>query len=225
MLICLDFDGVLVDSFDELMSMMVDVQAELGRGRVPVADDFRSIEHLTFEAVARRIGLEGDDVSRFGRGMLARQSVASLPRLFPGVVDALATLARCHVLVVVTANHARIVRAMLPPAGIDALIRAVYGSEKGESKAQRIAAACRRHGFAPGDAVMVGDAVSDIRAGREAGVACAAVTWGYQPRERLLTAAPDAWLDSPADLASLPDTLARVATGALAGASAATRPA
>ena len=213
MLICLDYDGVLVDSFDELLAMMVAVQADMGGGRVPVADDFGSIETLTFEAVARRIGLGGKDVDRFGAGMLARQSAAAPARLFPGIAEALTTLARFHVLVVVTANHASVVRAMLPHAGIEPAITAVYGSERGESKAHRIAAACRRHGFSPAQTAMVGDAVSDIRAGKAAGVLTAAVTWGYQPRSRLLAAAPDVWVDSPGDLVALPEMLTGVATG------------
>jgi phosphoglycolate phosphatase len=34
---------------------------------------------------------------------------------------------------------------------------------------------------------MIGDAISDIREGKRAGVRTAAVTWGYQP-ERVLAA-------------------------------------
>jgi phosphoglycolate phosphatase-like HAD superfamily hydrolase len=47
---------------------------------------------------------------------------------------------------------------------------------------------------------MIGDTVGDIRAGKEAGVRTAAVTWGYQQRDLLLKEAPDCLLDQPKEL-------------------------
>jgi pyrophosphatase PpaX len=52
-------------------------------------------------------------------------------------------------------------------------------------------------------AVYVGDSVHDIHAGRAAGVATAAVLWGQNDRDELSAAAPDYWLEAPADLLAL----------------------
>jgi phosphoglycolate phosphatase len=49
----------------------------------------------------------------------------------------------------------------------------------------------------------VGDSHTDVEAAQRAGAFAVAVTWGYQPRERLEAARPDAWAESPADLLSL----------------------
>ncbi len=203
MLICLDYDGVLVDTFDELLAMMVAVQARIGRGRVPVAEDLQSIEQLTFLAVADRIGLRGEDVDRFAEGMFELQSKSHSVRPFPGIPETLATLSRQHTLAVVTANHADTVTARLSSAGLFEAISLVSGAEGGESKAERIDALRRRFGFEREHTVMVGDAISDIRAGREAGVTTAAVTWGYQARAWLAKASPDVWLAHPGELLTL----------------------
>lgn len=48
-----------------------------------------------------------------------------------------------------------------------------------------------RCGVAPGDALMVGDSLSDLRAARGAGVRCAAVTWDSTQEEALRAAGPD----------------------------------
>ena len=52
-------------------------------------------------------------------------------------------------------------------------------------------------------AVYVGDSVHDIHAGKAAGVATAAVLWGQCDRDELSTAAPDHWLEAPAELLAL----------------------
>ncbi len=49
----------------------------------------------------------------------------------------------------------------------------------------------------PGRAVYVGDSVHDMRAGRAAGTATAAVLWGPFQESHLTPAAPDHWLDRP----------------------------
>jgi phosphoglycolate phosphatase-like HAD superfamily hydrolase len=49
---------------------------------------------------------------------------------------------------------------------------------------------------------MIGDAVSDIRAARAAGIKSVAVTWGHQSRQKLSQEAPDLIIDEPEDLAN-----------------------
>jgi phosphoglycolate phosphatase len=53
------------------------------------------------------------------------------------------------------------------------------------------------------EAYMVGDARSDIREGRAAGVRTVAVAWGYQPRESLVAEEPDFVADRPEDLPAI----------------------
>ncbi len=54
-----------------------------------------------------------------------------------------------------------------------------------------------------GRPIYIGDSPVDVRAGKAAGVATAAVAWGVFGREALLAAGPDYWLERPADLVAL----------------------
>ena len=57
-----------------------------------------------------------------------------------------------------------------------------------------------RLGTGPGDAVYVGDAVVDVRAARNAGMAAVGVTWGAGTREAVVGSAPDAVADTVDEL-------------------------
>jgi pyrophosphatase PpaX len=58
-------------------------------------------------------------------------------------------------------------------------------------------------GADPGTTVYVGDSIHDMVSGRAAGVRTAAALWGPFGREHLELAAPDYWLETPADLVTL----------------------
>ena len=60
-------------------------------------------------------------------------------------------------------------------------------------------------GADPATTVYVGDSIHDMVSGRAAGVRTAAALWGPFGREHLELAAPDYWLETPADLLALLD--------------------
>ena len=60
-------------------------------------------------------------------------------------------------------------------------------------------------GADPATTVYVGDSIHDMVSGRAAGVRTAAALWGPFGREHLELAAPDYWLETPADLLTLLD--------------------
>ena len=54
-----------------------------------------------------------------------------------------------------------------------------------------------------GNVWMVGDEIRDVAAAHKAGIHSLAVTWGFHPKEMLATAKPDAYADTPNQLAAL----------------------
>ncbi len=55
-------------------------------------------------------------------------------------------------------------------------------------------------GAQPKDCLFVGDSAADMEAGRRAGVATCAVTYGYGKREDLAQFTPDYWIDDLREL-------------------------
>ncbi|MGD0776533.1 MAG: HAD-IA family hydrolase [Candidatus Solibacter sp.] len=55
-------------------------------------------------------------------------------------------------------------------------------------------------GARPADCLFVGDSAADMEAGRRAGVATCAVTYGYGKREELAQFTPDYWIDDLREL-------------------------
>ncbi len=54
--------------------------------------------------------------------------------------------------------------------------------------------------FEPSQTVYVGDMVHDIDAGKRAGVHTIGVSWGYDPKEKLVAAGADKVVDNLGDL-------------------------
>jgi len=203
LLLLFDYDGVIADSFDSLLEVCVEAQAALGEGRAPGPEDFCSIENLTFDELGRVIGLPADKVASYAGKIFEIQSKGWETRPFPGIVDVILKLAGENTLAVVTSSKADIIAAALDEFGIGGAMTAVTGGEAGVCKAARIAGLQAAHAATGESTFMIGDTVGDIRAGKEAGVRTAAVTWGFQPRELLLKESPDCVLDSPYELLGL----------------------
>ncbi len=199
-LIHLDYDGVIVDSFDSLLGLLQRAQREIGAGRPPVADDLRLVENLTFGDLAHRIGMPLEKRAEFAARLHRLQMDAPHPEIFDGIDEAILSLARRHTLVIVTASHADPVRGTLESCGMLGRFEEILGAETGVPKDQRIRDSLLRYGADARESWMVGDAISDLRLGKLAGVRTAAVGWGYQPRQALAAENPDLVIDLPGQL-------------------------
>ena len=91
-------------------------------------------------------------------------------------------------------------------SGLKDFITAIFDGETPGSKAEKIIASMKKFGFEKNQTFMVGDVLSDITEGKKAGVMMVAVTWGYQPRERLREGKPDFLVAAPRELIGLFDS-------------------
>lgn len=200
-LVCLDYDGVLVDSAEHLLTLLRRAHASVGSGRPATREDLSLIENLSFVHLAERCGVAPADVPRYTRAMFALQGEDEVvPDIFPGVDAMLAALAARHHVAIVTASLEANVRHVLAAHGVEQTVALVLDGAGSEDKATRIGRAAARFSADLALTWMVGDAISDIRAGQAAGVATIAVTWGYQPRARLAAEQPTHLADSAADI-------------------------
>lgn len=200
-LVIFDYDGVLANTLDDLIRFGQEACNRLGIKHVVTKEDLSNLEVMSFANYGRACETPEpliDEFVKISLNLFAEK--ASPPAIFPGLREVIQHLASKHKLAIVTTNSSQNVHAFLAQHGLDSLVHAVYGVDTAGSKAQKISLARER--FAShGEAVfMIGDALSDIRATKEAGVTSIAVTWGHQSLETLLRGEPDYVVNKPHEL-------------------------
>ena len=204
MLLHFDYDGVLVDSFDQLLDTFRRTALETGLGRPPTRNDFETIEDLSATGIATLLGVPVGRIEGYTRHMHALlEADGYAPAMFPGIADFLKSLCERHTLVIVTSNYDHLVWQGLALNGVDECVSLVLDARQPGTKSDKIRHALEHLGHRPGEGFMIGDTRGDIRHGRLAGVRTAGVTWGYQTRETLERESPDFIVDSPDELLRL----------------------
>ncbi|GGS50269.1 HAD-IA family hydrolase [Streptomyces griseoviridis] len=199
-----DLDGVVVDSFEVMRQAFTLAYREVvGDGEPP------------FEEYNRHLGRYFPDIMRIMdlplemEGPFVRESARLADRvtLFPGVHDLLRLLRHHGVkCAVATGKAGWRARSLLDRLGVLPLFDHVIGSDevaRPKPAPDIVLRALDLLRVDAEEAIMVGDAVTDLAAARDAGVAAAAALWGETDERSLLAAAPEHTLRKPADLAEL----------------------
>lgn len=195
-MILFDFDGVLADSKSTCLAACKRAAHTQGATFRFGTDTFSELDPLTFEALAERHNL---DPTKFAADVA--QAVKNNPTksaAFPGIHDMVVRLSITHTLAVISASHRDVISDVLTKSGIDTSFSNITGGDAIGNKTEKIQHLISQTGEMHN--VFVGDAVSDIKAARAAGIPVIAVSWGWQPRERLLQETPDHIADTPHDL-------------------------
>lgn len=203
-LILFDFDGVLADTLEDLLQFGQEVCNELGVQHHVVKEDLSSLEVMSFATFGKQLDVPNTLIEPFVQRCLEKVAQKeSPPAIFAGLAEVVRELSARHVLGIVTTNTAKNVNAFLAQHNLVDCIRVIYGLEQPGSKAEKISQA-RNQFAAAGEAVfMIGDAVSDIYAAKQASVKSIAVSWGHQSLERLVSAGADLSVHSASELGAL----------------------
>lgn len=200
-LVIFDYDGVLADTLDDLIRFGQEACNQLGVNHVVTKDDLSNLEVMSFATYGRACEVPEpliDEFVKISLDLFAKK--ASPPAIFNGVSEVIQHFSSKHKIAIVTTNSSQNVHAFLTQHGLDSLVHAVYGVDTPGSKAHKIALARERF-VRNGEAIfMIGDALSDVRAAKEAGVTSIAVTWGHQSLETLLRGEPDHVVNNPHEL-------------------------
>ncbi|RKN07371.1 HAD-IA family hydrolase [Streptomyces radicis] len=199
-----DLDGVLVDSFDVMREAFTIAYREVvGEGEAP------------FDEYNRHLGRYFPDIMRIMdlplemEGPFVRESYRLAHRvpLFGGVPELLRTLRdRGLRLAVATGKSGPRARSLLEQLGVLPLFEHVIGSDevaRPKPAPDIVEHALGLLGVSAAEALMVGDAVTDLASAHGAGVAAVAALWGETDEAALLAAGPDAVLHAPAELLAL----------------------
>jgi phosphoglycolate phosphatase len=123
-----------------------------------------------------------------------------IPHLVP-VLQALAQ--KNHPLMIVSSNANRTIQTFLAQYQLDHLFSDIYANAGLLGKPKVIKRLLQRHQIAPHQAIYVGDETRDVEAAHAAGIAIAAVSWGFSSRNALKKQHPTFLLDQPQQLLDL----------------------
>lgn len=207
-LFVLDFDGLIVDTHDLWLAMLRRVSLEMGDRR-PIPDDvWDQLDDVSFPAMLRHLGVPRGQMLLWARRVVEEMAdPAYQPRVFEGMGAAIRELAEAGPVAILSASPGALIRRTLAHAGLEEAIDLVAGGPDPRGKAERLPGVIGRFRARRARTVIVGDAVSDVRAGQQCRIRTAAVTWGWQSRARLEAAGPDFLLSRVEELCTLPDRL------------------
>lgn len=198
-LIIFDYDGVLADTLDDLIRFGQQACDLLGVKHTVTKDDLSNLEVMSFATYGRACEVPEhlvDEFVKISLNLFAEKK--SPPAIFDGMSEVIQHFSGQHKLAIVTTNSSQNVNLFLAQHGLSDLFHAVYGVDTPGSKAHKISLARER--FGEESIFMIGDALSDVRAAKEAKVSSIAVTWGHQSLEILLRGEPDYVINSPNSL-------------------------
>ncbi|MEU4778928.1 HAD-IA family hydrolase [Micromonospora sp. NPDC023633] len=202
--VVLDLDGVLVDSLAVAREAFALAYAEVvGGGLAPVEEYCRHPGRYLPE-VLELMGLPAALAGPF-----VRESNRLAHRVTPvdGAPELLGTLRRRGIgLAVATGRSGVRARDLLGRLDLLPLVDHVVGSDevpRPKPAPDIVRRALRLLGVGPGEALMVGDAPSDLASARAAGVVAVAALWGESDEETLRAAGPDVVLRRLDELLSL----------------------
>ena len=218
--VLLDVDGTLLDT--NYLQVLAWWQAfrDTGHDEVSMADCHRAIGIASAELVAHLLGDDADDVDEVMEAKERRyEPLRELVVAFPGVDDLLAACRdRGLAVVLATSGQQSDLEWMTPAIGGEDVVDGATTSadvESAKPAPDLLQTAVADHGLDPQRTVAVGDTIWDVRAARDAGLPCIALTCGGISRAELVEAGADEVYDDPADLlARLEDSLVgKVARG------------
>lgn len=212
--ILIDLDGTLVETVPDLTAAVNGMRAEAGLPELPTTAVAAYVGKGAAVLVRRALtgsmdgGLSPDRLARglesFRRHYTEHNGQRSFA--FAGTSDALRRWRTAGVkLACVTNKPNEFTHALLEKLALRELFDVIVGGDDPQQKKphpEPLLLACRKLGVAPAEAVVIGDSVNDLEAGRAAGCRVILVETGYNEGAPVSSLNADAIFPSLADAAA-----------------------
>lgn len=204
-----DLDGTLIDSQSDLAHAVNATLAHLGLERLEHERIYSYVGNGAPVLIQRALGAHASD-DNVERGLAFfleyyRAHMLDNTVLYEGVRDALERLRREGIrMAVLTNKPVRISVMIIDGLGLGGWFEPIYGGNSFPEKKPHpmgIETIVSELGVERARTLMIGDSAVDIRTARNASVASAGVTYGFQP-ETFAAEPPDFVFDRMADLAN-----------------------
>lgn len=208
-LIIFDLDGTLIDSLDDLACATNHMLRSMGRteaSREQVRGYVgqgarRLVERAMPDATPEELE---EGLARFL--VYNEEHIVDKTRFYPGVEETLAALRDAgRILTVVSNKNVALCTKVLKTLGADRFFSCIIGADslaERKPSPEPLLKVLRDFDIAPERAVIVGDSINDIAAGKAAAVATVGCTFGYGDRDEIADA--DYLIDSVPELLELP---------------------
>ena len=199
-----DFDGVLADTQAFMLASSGEICSQLGYPCTPRPADQEVLETMSWDLLGRQLGLPEELLPEYTRRSLQAFNQRAEPfPIFAGWRQVIPKVAAASRLGLVTGNGAAAVRRFLDHYDLAAYFEKILTLEDPGDRVDKVRRITLTLDGDGSRTYLIGDAVSDIRAARQAGILSVVVPWGHQSLARLRQAGPDIILETPADLLGL----------------------
>lgn len=211
----IDLDGTLVDTLPDLSFCVDRMLAELGLPGVSPECVRAWVGNGTDALVRRALSARGEqafDGDRLAAAQriftrLYAQHASDRSRVFDGARTALDFFNRAGVALACVTNKAgAFTHKLLADLGLDGYFGLVISGDtlaRKKPDPMPLLHAAGHFRVQPAHALLIGDSTNDVKAARAAGMNVVCVTYGYNHGEDIRASAPDALIDSLAELPQL----------------------
>ena len=206
--ILFDLDGTLIDSIELILNSARYAFQKLQRECPSDQEWLAGVGIPLFTMFARYARDEADKAALIAAYReYQTEHHDRLIRCYDDVVDTVVELRRRgHEMAIVTSKSEYLAIRALNRVGLARQIDTIVGCDgttRHKPDPEPVRIALHRLGYAPADAIFVGDSIHDIVAGNAAGVRSAAALWGPFDRPDLEPGNPSAWLEKISDILAL----------------------
>jgi pyrophosphatase PpaX len=195
-----DLDGTLIDSISLILGSMRYAFAKC-EVQAPTDEEWLTGVGTPLRTMFEAYAADEAGVDRFIVAYREHQFANhdSCVRCYDRVPETVAALKRAgHPLAVVTSKTDLLARRGLDLVGLAEYFDTIVGCDacvRHKPHPEPVLTALNRLGYAPEEALFVGDSVHDIEAGNAAGVFTVAALWGPFSRDQLAVAAPSRFIE------------------------------
>lgn len=202
-----DLDGTLVDSLEDITTAVNYTLQKLGRPVIPLARVREFVGDGVGTLLSRALG-DSQEFLEDAKGIYTvyhSRNLVVRTRLYPGVKETLERF-RAAPMAVVTNKPVVFSEPILEQLGIRGLFRVIIGADSGlplKPEPDAFKKLMADLAVSPAETVVVGDGITDMRAGKASGVITCAVAYGFRAEEALRRERPDHLIHAFPELSTL----------------------
>ncbi len=185
-----DFDGVLIDTLLACYTINAEIHENLS------LEEYKSFFEGNIYSAKRYNGEPKKSHPNFDELYKTRTREIKIPE---SIKDILKFLSDKYILAIVSSTPTDSIKKILEKENC-IYFEDILGADVHTDKTLKIKMLLEKYNISPAETVFITDTIGDIREAEKCKVKSIAVTWGFQSKEVLVKANPEAIIEDPKDL-------------------------